>query len=93
MYPACNDSGNNYLMIDSIVDYWKSDKAISFSSQKVVHRGRSFIHQSTVVWQLCVQWINGSTSWQDLKYLKEFHPVETEEYAMAQEIYHKPEFN
>ena len=43
MYAACYDSGNEYLMMDSIVEYWKIDKAISVSSQKLVHRCWSFM--------------------------------------------------
>ena len=93
MYDACYDYGNEYLMVESIVDYWNKHKALSVSSQKVVHRGRSFMRRSTVGWQLCVQWRDGSASLQALKDLKESHPVETAEYAMAQEIYHEPEFN
>ena len=32
-------------------------------------------------------------SWQALNHLKDLDPVETAEYAVSQEIYHKPEFN
>ena len=39
MYAEYDDSVNEYLMMDSIVDYQKSDKYVSVSSQKVVHRG------------------------------------------------------
>ena len=28
MYAACNDSGNEYLMMYSIVDYQKTDQAL-----------------------------------------------------------------
>ena len=77
MYAACDESENAYLMMDSIVDYCKSNNSISVSSHKVVHRGRSFMRKSTVRWQLCVQWIYGLTSWQSIKDLKEYHPVET----------------
>ena len=70
MYAAYDDSVNEYLMIDLIVDYRKSDKAISFSNQKVVHRGWSFVWRSTVVWQLCVTWRDVLNSFQALKYLK-----------------------
>ena len=59
----------------------------------LVHLGQSFMRQSTVGWQLCVQWRDGSTSWKYLKDFKYFRPVETLEYAMAQEIYHEPSFN
>ena len=62
MYASCDDSGNDYLMMDSILDYHKSDKAILVFNQKVVHIVWSFMRQSTVRWQLCVQWRNISTS-------------------------------
>ena len=93
MYAACDDYGNDHLMMDSIVDYQKSDKAISVTNQKVLHRGWRFMPRSTFGWQLCVQFIDGLTSWQALKYFKESHSVETAEYDVAEEIYHAPEFN
>ena len=64
-------------MMESIVDYRKSDKAISVYNQKLVHIGRSLMRGYTVGWYLCVQWRDGATSWKALRYLKEFHPVET----------------
>ena len=48
MYAACDDSGNEYLMMESIVDYRNSDKDISVCNQKMVHRGWRFMRQSTV---------------------------------------------
>ena len=93
MYAACDDSGNEYLMMDSILEYQNNDKAITVPYQKVVHRCRSFMRQYTVEWQLYVQWRYGSTSWKALKDLKEYHPVDTDEYAMDQEIDHEPELN
>ena len=76
MYAAYDDSGNYYLMMDSIVDYQKSNKALSVSSQRLVHRGRGFMWRSTMGWHLLFQWIDGSTLWQALKDLKESHQVE-----------------
>ena len=67
MYAACDGSGNDYLMMNSIVDYRNNYKATTVPYQKVVHRGQSFMQRSTVVWQLCVQYRDGSTSWQALK--------------------------
>ena len=55
MYDACDDSVNEYLVMDSIVDYQNSDKATSVYNHKVVHIGRIFMRRSTVGWQLCVQ--------------------------------------
>ena len=93
MYGACNDSGNDYLMMDSIVDYRSSDKELSVSSKNMVHRGRSFMRGSTVGCKICIQWRYGSISWQDLKDMKESHILETAEYATDQEIDHNPSFN
>ena len=62
MYDACDDSGNYYLIMDSIVDYWNNDKSITVPDKNVVHRGLSFMRQSTVEWRLCFQWRDGITS-------------------------------
>ena len=44
-------------------------------------------------WQICCEWKDGSTSWEKLSDLKESHPVQTAEYAVAQGIDHEPAFN
>ena len=75
------------------MDYRKNDKDVTVTDQKVVHRGRSFMRKSTVGWQLCIQWKDGSMLWQELKDLKESHPVKTAGYAVAQEIYYNPALN
>ena len=45
----------------------------------------------TAGWQICCQWKDGSTSWEKLFELKEFHPVQTAEFAVAQGIDHEPD--
>ena len=93
MYDACDDGGNEYLMMESIVEYQNNDKDITVPDKKVVHRYWSFMRRSTVGWQLCVQWRDGSISWQTLKDTNELNPVKTAENYMAQEIDHNPAFN
>ena len=43
MYDARDDSGDEYLMMDSIVDYRNNDKARTVPDKKVVHRVRIFM--------------------------------------------------
>ena len=93
MYAACDNYGNECLMMESIVDYRNNDKAVIFPGQKVVHRGWSFMHRSTVGWQLCVKWRDVLPLWQALKDLKEYQPVETAEYSVDREIDLKPVLN
>ena len=71
----------------------KSENAITVPYQKVVRICWSFMRQSAGVRHLCVKWRDGSTSWYALKDLKDYCPVETAEYAVAQEVDNEPAFN
>jgi hypothetical protein len=84
MYASCDVDGNEYILFDSFVDYKSNSKAVTKDNQRIVHNGHNSLHQSTVGWHLCIQWKDGSTSWQSLKDLKEAYPVAIAEYAVAQ---------
>jgi len=49
--------------------------------------------KSSAGWQLCCQWKDGSTSWQNLRDLKDTYPIQVAEYAIAQGIADEPAFN
>jgi hypothetical protein len=93
MYAQCNDDGNEYLLFDCIVDHKKNNKALTQKTQPMRHNGRDSMRRNTVGWYLCVQWFDGSTSWQSLKDLKETYPLQVAEYAVAQGIENEPGFN
>ena len=81
-------------MRDSIVDYRRSTTALGYVDQKVVKKnGRNFMRRLTSGWQLCIQWKDGSTSWEKLSNLKESHPIECAEHAVAQNLQNEPAFN
>jgi hypothetical protein len=78
MYAQCNLDRNQYVLLDSIIDHRQLETAIRPSDQKVVQPdGRTYMKCSTIVWQVCCQWKDGSTSWENLADLKESHPLET----------------
>jgi hypothetical protein len=94
MYAQCDLDGNPYVLLESIIDHRQLDNTIRPSDQKVVQPdGRTYMKCSTIGWQICCQWKDGSTSWESLADLKESHPLETTEYAVTQGIDHKPAFN
>ena len=93
MFAQCDEDGNEYVLFDAFVDFRKDGTALSIADQKVVVKGSPSLHCTTVGWQLCCQWKDGSRSWEKLSGLKESHPVQTAEYAVAQGIDHKPAFN
>jgi len=43
-------------------------------------------------WHLCIQWKDGTTSWERLADLKESHPIDVAECAVTQGIDHEPAF-
>jgi hypothetical protein len=94
MHAQCDPDGNQYVLLDSIIDHRRLDTAIRLSDQKVVQPDRwTYLKRSTIGWQVCCQWKDGSTSWENLADLKDSHPLETAEYAVTQGINHEPAFN
>ena len=81
-------------MFDLIVDFRRSTTALCYADQKVLKAdGRSLMHRTTARWPLCIQWKDGSTSWEKLSDLKESHPVECAEYDLSQGLMNDPAFN
>eukprot|EP01082_Thalassiosira_pseudonana_P011160 g10259.t1 g10259 contig4:1534300-1534839(+) len=70
-----------------------TELAANIEQQKTNHNGRPSIRNSTAGWKLCCQWLDGSTSWVRLSEIKESHPVQVAEYAVAAGIDHEPAFN
>jgi hypothetical protein len=94
MYAQYDPDRNHYVLLDSIIDHGQLDTAIRPSSQKVIGPdGRTYMKLSTIGWQVCCQWKDGSTSWENLADLKDLHPFETAKYAVTQGIDHEPAFN
>ena len=76
MYAQCDPDGNQYFMFDSIVDFRRITTALCYDDHKVLKAdGRSFMRRNNAGWQLCIQWKDGSTSWDKLSNLKESHLV------------------
>jgi len=93
MYASCDADGNEYLFFDSFFDYKINLKSVTKDNQQIVHNGRNSLRRSTVGWHLCVQWKDGSTSWQSLRDFKEAYPIAVAEYAVTQGIDDEPAFN
>ena len=94
MYEMCDENGDHVLLLDAICDHQKNDTAMSLVDQKFVDKkGRTQYRRSVKGWQVCVQWKDGSTSWEEVADFKECYPVQLAEYAVTQNIDHEPAFN
>jgi hypothetical protein len=92
MYAQCDAEGNQYLLMESLVDYKSDGHAVKVADMYVTRNGRQHMRKTTIGWKLCVQWKDGTTTWERLADLKESYPVEVAEYAVAQGIDHEPAF-
>ena len=94
MYAQCDPDGNQYVLLDAIVDYRRDpDVAVHRNDQVKIINGKKVVSCSTRGWELCCEWKDGSTSWQKLSDLKESHPLQVAEFALAAGIADEPAFN
>lgn len=92
MYAQCDMDGNQQLLLQAIVDFRKDGHAVEVADMYVQRGNNRHLRKTTKGWHLCVEWKDGSTTWERLADLKESYPVEVAEYAIAQGIDHEPAF-
>jgi hypothetical protein len=78
--------------MECLIDHSKDDTAISIDDGCIVTNGMRRRKLTTKGWKLCVQWKDGSTSWEALKDLKETNPVELAECAVGAKLASEPAF-
>ena len=92
MYAQCDSEGNQYLLLEEIVDWRKDDNAVAMEDMYIDHGSNRQLRKTTKGWQLCVEWKDGTTSWERLADLKESNPIEVAEFAVAQGLHDEPAF-
>ena len=92
MYAHCDTEGNQYLLLKEIVDWKKDDSATSPADMYVTHGANRHFRKMTKGWQLCVEWKDGTTSWERLADLKESNPIKVAEFAVAHGLQDEPAF-
>ena len=71
MYAECDLDGNQYVLLDSIIDHQRRDTTLRLSDQTVVcSDNRTYVKHNTVGWQICCQWRDSSSSWERSSDLK-----------------------
>ena len=66
IYTQYDPVGNQYVLLDDIIDFRKTNSELSIEDQNIVMKGRLFLRHSNFVWKVCCQWKDGSTSWEKL---------------------------
>jgi hypothetical protein len=89
----CDTEGNQFVLLKHIVDHKREGTAIPKEDAFIWMRGRKTPRKTTKGWKLCIEWKDGTTSWEPLSTLKESNPVEVVEYATSHGLADEPAFS
>ena len=89
-----DEEGHRQVMLDEIIDHRIGPEAVKKEEALVeTSDGRKRPMRTTVGWEICVQWKDGSTEWVALKDLKQSYPIELADYAIQSKIEDEPVFS
>lgn len=94
MYSQVDSEGFSTTLMKAIVDHRK-DNAVAISKADmfvITKSGARRQRKTTKGWDLLIQWKDDSESWVKLADMKESHPIETAEFAVARGIEDEPAF-
>jgi hypothetical protein len=92
MYSMCDTEDNQFMLMAGITDHRKDEHAVDRADMYIQRGNNRQPRKTTKGWKLCVEWKDGSTSWERLADLKESNPVELADYAIAHGIDNEPAF-
>jgi hypothetical protein len=92
MYAQCGEEGNQFLMLHDYVGHKTDGHAVDSADIYIKGGSKKQIRKTMRGWHLCVEWKDGTTSWERLADLKESSPVEVAEYATTKNLHYEPEF-
>jgi hypothetical protein len=70
MYAQCDIEGRQYNLMEGIVDHKTYGNAVEPADMHIKHGSKNTLSKATKGWHLCVEWKNGTTSWERLADLK-----------------------
>ena len=93
LFAQVDDEGHRYVLFKAILDHRQDSNAINKNNAfiKSSSGGRRRI-ETTKGWSLLVEWKDGSTTWENLKDMKESYPVQIADYAIASNISNEAAF-
>jgi hypothetical protein len=78
--------------MEGIIDHTTDGHAVAPADMYINHGSNKKLRKTTKGWNLCVEWKDGTTSWERLVDLKESNPVEVAEYAATKSLLDTPAF-
>ena len=93
LFSKVDAEGNHHVLFDKITDYHTDGTEVKQQDAFTTNsRGVQRWRETTVGWEMLVQWKYGSTTWVSLKDMKEEYPVQAADYAVENRVSLEPEF-
>jgi hypothetical protein len=93
LFAQIDDEGNRHVLFQEIIDHRVNGKQVLQQDAFITTRtGTKRRRETTIGWELLVQWKDQSTTWVTLKDMKEAYPVQSAEYAVQARIAEEPAF-
>jgi hypothetical protein len=70
MYAQCDIEGRQYNLMEGIIDHKTDGHAVAPDDMYIKHGRNKKVRKTTKGWHLCVEWKDGTTSWERLEDLK-----------------------
>jgi hypothetical protein len=86
MYDQFDIEGRQYNLMVGTVDHKTDQHAVEPVDMYIKHGSKKKVSKTTKGWNLCVEWKDGTTSWECLADLKESNHVEVAEYDAAKTL-------
>ncbi len=93
MFAQVDDEGNRHVLFQEIIDHRTDGKEVKEQDAFLTARnGTKRRRETTVGWEILIEWKDGSTSWIAMKDVKNSYPVQLAEYATQRRIAGEPAF-
>jgi hypothetical protein len=93
IFAQCDEEGNQFLMLRDIVGHKTDGHAVECADMYIKVGSNKQIRKTMKGWHLCVEWKDGTPSWERLADLKESNPIEVAEYAATKNLHDEPAFS
>ena len=93
LFAQVDQDGQRFVLFDEIIDH-RTDGTEIKEEDAFIHmaNGNKQRRETTKGWEVCIQWKDGSSTWNQVKDVKESYPIQLAEYAAQNKISEEPAF-
>ena len=94
LFAQVDQDRQRFVLFDEIID-WRTDGSQIKSEDAFIHisNGNKRRRETTKGWEVYIQWKDGSSTWNQVKDVKEAYPVQLAEYAVQNRISEQSAFS